>query len=131
MFVIPLSLKTIEWLLIFALVLLFCRRSAARNLGRAAGSFTGGVGRPGNYAGAGTARRQETPRIEKQSLARYYRVLELKPTAAPEEIQQAYRELVKVWHPDRFPNDPRLREKATGKLQEINEAYEVLKQGGG
>jgi curved DNA-binding protein CbpA len=32
-----------------------------------------------------------------------------------------------VWHPDRFPNDPRLQEKAQEKLKEINLAYDYLK----
>ncbi|MBI5252076.1 MAG: DnaJ domain-containing protein [Desulfomonile tiedjei] len=43
------------------------------------------------------------------------------------DIKQAYRDLVKVWHPDRFPNDPRVRRKAEEKLKEINQAYEILK----
>ncbi len=34
--------------------------------------------------------------------------------------------MVKVWHPDRFGNDARLREKAETKLKEINEAYRLL-----
>ena len=46
------------------------------------------------------------------------------PTDA--EIKEAYRDLVKVWHPDRFGDDPRLRQKAEEKLQQINDAYRVL-----
>jgi hypothetical protein len=53
--------------------------------------------------------------------------LGLKPGASPEEIKQAYRDLSKVWHPDRFSNDPRLKEKAQEKLKEINEAHKKLK----
>jgi len=53
-------------------------------------------------------------------------VLALRPGATPAEIKQAYRDLVKVWHPDRFSSDARLREKAEAKLREINEAYRVL-----
>jgi len=33
---------------------------------------------------------------------------------------------VKVWHPDRFGNDPRLRQKPELQLKLINEAYRVL-----
>src|ERR1700686_1993616 len=47
--------------------------------------------------------------------------------ATSEEIHQAFRDLVKVWHPDRFEDDPRLREKAQERLKEINQAYERLK----
>ena len=57
----------------------------------------------------------------------YYRLLGLNPGASEEEIKEAYKDLIKVWHPDRFSNDPRLKEKASEKLREINLAYEVLK----
>jgi hypothetical protein len=53
-------------------------------------------------------------------------VLALRPGASSVEIKQAYRDLVKVWHPDRFGSAPRLREKAEDKLKQINEAYLVL-----
>ncbi|HYE94190.1 MAG TPA: DnaJ domain-containing protein, partial [Terriglobales bacterium] len=50
-------------------------------------------------------------------------MLGLSATASPDEVKQAYRDLVKVWHPDRFPGDPRLRDIAQEKLKAINEAY--------
>ena len=54
----------------------------------------------------------------------YYRVLGLQNGATKEEIKQAYRDLVKVWHPDRFSaDDERLRRMAEAKLKEINEAH--------
>ncbi len=57
------------------------------------------------------------------------RVLSLRPGASPSEIKGAYRDLVKVWHPDRFGEDARLRQKAEEKLREVNEAYRVLQAG--
>ena len=54
------------------------------------------------------------------------RILELDDRRTPEEVRATYRELVKVWHPDRFANDPDLRAKADRRLQEINRAYAVL-----
>lgn len=36
--------------------------------------------------------------------------------------------MVKVWHPDRFGDDLRLRQKAETKLKEINEAYNLLQR---
>ena len=53
-------------------------------------------------------------------------VLALRPGATSSEIKEAYRDLVKVWHPDRFGSDLRLREKAELQLKRINEAYRVL-----
>ena len=59
---------------------------------------------------------------------RCYRALELEPGASLDEVKQAWRELVKVWHPDRFPNDTKLQRKAQERLKEINGAYEILEQ---
>lgn len=58
-------------------------------------------------------------------------VLALRPGATPVEIKEAYRDMVKVWHPDRFGSDPRLRQKAEEKLKQINKAYQVLESGSG
>ena len=55
-------------------------------------------------------------------------ILALRPGASAVEIKGAYRDLVKVWHPDRFGSDPRLREKAEDKLKHINEAYQLMLQ---
>lgn len=56
-----------------------------------------------------------------------YGVLGLAPGATPDEVKTAYRDLVKVWHPDRFSDNERLREKAQRQLQLYNEAYERLR----
>ncbi len=61
---------------------------------------------------------------------RWLRVLGLTPGASSETIRQAYHDLVKVWHPDRFGTDPRLRQKAEEKLREVNAAYDYLLKGG-
>lgn len=61
------------------------------------------------------------------NVEQYYRILELEPGATLEEIRQGYKDLAMVWHPDRFPNHPRLRQKAHKKLQLINEAHEKLR----
>ena len=60
------------------------------------------------------------------SLERYYDTLGLRPGASPEEVRRAYLDLTKVWHPDRFAQEPRLKERAEAQLREINEAYEHL-----
>jgi len=52
-----------------------------------------------------------------------YKTLEVSHGASIEEVKQGYKDLVRVWHPDRFAQDPRLRKKAEEKLKEINRAY--------
>jgi curved DNA-binding protein CbpA len=63
-----------------------------------------------------------------REMEQYYRVLELEPGASLEEVNQAYKDLAFIWHPDRIPQDnQRLKEKAQKKLQAINEAREKLR----
>ena len=56
----------------------------------------------------------------------YYQILGLPVGASIKEVQQAYRDLVKVWHPDRFGHDPKLQRKAEEELKKINNAYEQI-----
>ena len=52
-----------------------------------------------------------------------YKILGVNPNASDEEIKQAYRRLAKQYHPDRNPGD----EEAAKKMQQINAAYEQIK----
>jgi len=52
-----------------------------------------------------------------------YKVLGLSPGASDEEVKKAYRRLAMKYHPDRNPGD----EEAARKMQEINAAYEAIK----
>jgi hypothetical protein len=64
-------------------------------------------------------------------LARAYTVLEVSPMATAEELRVAYTDLVKMYHPDRYQQEPeRLRRKAEEKLKEIVEAYETIRKQG-
>lgn len=54
-----------------------------------------------------------------------YKVLGVSPNASEEEIKKAYRELAKKYHPDRNPGD----EEAARKMNEINAAYDQIKNG--
>jgi hypothetical protein len=60
-------------------------------------------------------------------LSKCYQLLGLEVGASQEQVRQAYRDLVNVWHPDRFSHDQRLRLIAQEKLKEINGAHEFLK----
>ena len=53
-------------------------------------------------------------------------LLELEEGASLDELKIAYREMAKVWHPDRFKHDPKLAKKASKKLAEINAANKRL-----
>ena len=54
------------------------------------------------------------------------RTLGLREGASWNEIRDTYRDLVKVWHPDRFSHDGKLRSKAEEKLKEVNAAFQRL-----
>ncbi len=60
-------------------------------------------------------------------IQRCFEILEIKSDASPEEAKQAYKDIVSVWHPDRFSNNPRLEQKAGEKLKEVNAAYDKVK----
>ena len=56
-----------------------------------------------------------------------FRLLGVDSDASFEAIRQAYKDLVRVWHPDRFQSDPELQRRAEQQLQRINEAYLAIK----
>jgi hypothetical protein len=66
---------------------------------------------------------------ELDTLQRCYELLGISPTASDAEVATAYRDLVKVWHPDRFQHEPpRLQALAQEKLKSINLAYEQIQK---
>ncbi len=67
------------------------------------------------------------PGLYKMDVKRYFEMLELTPDASLDELNQAYKDLVNIWHPDRFAQNPRLKGKAEKRLKEVNQAYQALK----
>src|SRR3954452_12371335 len=55
----------------------------------------------------------------------YYEVLGVQRTATEADMKVSYRKLAMQWHPDRNPGD----KDCEHKFKEINEAYDVLKDG--
>jgi DnaJ domain len=53
-------------------------------------------------------------------------VLDLNAGASEKQIRETYRVLVKVWHPDRFQGDAKLKQAAEDKLKALNSAYIFL-----
>ena len=56
-----------------------------------------------------------------------YTVLGVSPNASDEEIKQAYRNLARKYHPDKY-RDSDLADLATEKMKEINAAYEEIQK---
>ena len=53
----------------------------------------------------------------------HYDILGVRPTASPQQIRRAFRDLSKLYHPDTTQLPP---SEATDKFQQLNEAYAVL-----
>ena len=61
-------------------------------------------------------------------MSRALEILEVDTNASFDEAKQAYRDMINVWHPDKYANNERLQEKATEKLKEVNAAWEELQK---
>ncbi len=53
----------------------------------------------------------------------HYDLLGVKPTASPQQIRRAFRDLSKLYHPDTTELPPA---EATARFQQLNEAYAIL-----
>ena len=61
------------------------------------------------------------------NLKQCLKILELENPGSFQDAKRAYKDLVRVWHPDRFQSNPRLKQKAEQKLREINLAFKFLR----
>lgn len=60
-------------------------------------------------------------------LRQAYKLLRLGPGATLAEVEAAYRDAAWHWHPNHFPPEPHIQEKAKAKLREIEAAYQQAK----
>ena len=91
----------------------------SQSSGGSYGGYDGGYS--GGSQGYGSAKSKRDP----------YEILGLSKDATFSEIKKKYRELVKKYHPDILMGkgaDEEIIQEGTKKLQEINEAYKILKE---
>jgi DnaJ homolog subfamily B member 13 len=53
----------------------------------------------------------------------YFKMLNIPNNSSPQEIRNAYKSLVRKWHPDKHP--PSSKSEAESRFKTITEAYEV------
>ena len=92
-----------------------------------AGSGYGGSQSSGGYDGGYSGGSQGSAKSKRDP----YEILGLSKDATFSEIKKKYRELVKKYHPDILMGkgaDEEIIQEGTKRLQEINEAYKILKE---
>jgi hypothetical protein len=78
---------------------------------------------------AKSAPASDTATEDDNELSKLYATLGIGKDATFDEVKQAYRDLAKVWHPDRFDGgDTRLKQKAEAQLKAINDAYARIQE---
>lgn len=70
----------------------------------------------------GRSQQQDSPELK------YYKVLEVKPSATFDEIRKSYKRLMMQYHPDKFSGDEEKQKNAQKIAQKINEAYAYFKK---
>lgn len=69
---------------------------------------------------------QTPPPPVSDKIARFYQILGLNSNASLKEVKQAYRALLKKWHPDLFYENPEQQQKAQEIIQKMNEIYKEI-----
>ena len=83
----------------------------------------------GAYGNSGYQQGQGSSWNSRGSIDSAYKILEVSKDATDEEVKKAYREMAKKHHPDRVSHlGEEVRKSAEEKLQEINNAYELIKK---
>ena len=56
-----------------------------------------------------------------------YRVLGVSRDSSALRIKREYRRLARLWHPDKFAHNSREQQRATVRMREINDAFQLVK----
>lgn len=89
------------------------------------GGFTKYVGPIVEEFGIDSSFEPPPPRGEK-SIREYYANLEVPYGSDMETVKEAYRTLMRKYHPDKHSGDPQMEELATELSQEITRAYRAI-----
>jgi len=65
--------------------------------------------------------------MSSKNIGKLLELFDLGNDFSDDQLKSAYRDLVQVWHPDKYENNDRLKERAETKIKEINEAYGTLR----
>jgi len=60
------------------------------------------------------------------SILHCYKILGLPKDATVEDVNRTHKDLVTIWHPDRFTNNPRLQKKAENYMAKVNAARDTV-----
>lgn len=60
------------------------------------------------------------------ALQESFAILEIPGTASLQDARLSYKDLVRIWHPDRFQTDERLRRRCEEKIKRINAAFAAV-----
>lgn len=66
--------------------------------------------------------------MSRPNIGKFLELFDLERDFSDEELKVAYRDLVQVWHPDKYADNERLRNRAEAKIREINEAHSELRK---
>ncbi|MBD0304808.1 MAG: DnaJ domain-containing protein, partial [Tolypothrix sp. T3-bin4] len=86
------------------------------------------TGKQQNTTQSNKAPNQPKTQTQKDKITRAYSILGLPANASQAEVKQAYRTLVKKWHPDLFVGKPQLLKQAQEKMHLVNDAYAILSE---
>ncbi len=75
---------------------------------------------------AGSGERARANSSANSDLARHYAALEIPYGSDLETVRQAYKRLMKKYHPDRHARDPEKQRVATEVVKQINHAYSEI-----